>query len=70
MTDIREIGIKSGYMCHPLREKFARGELDAYRFSISCKSYKKFYEDIMRLSSLFPTCQLAQKMNKFIKKIH
>jgi hypothetical protein len=69
MEDIREIGIKCGYLCHPLREKYAYGKFDVYRFSISSKDYKKFYKDILELSKSFPTCTLAQKMERFSKRI-
>ncbi len=69
MEDMKEIGIKCGYLCHPLREKYAYGKFDVYRFSISIKSYSKFYEDINKLSKLFPTCDLAHKMERLIKKI-
>jgi len=69
MNDIREIGIKCGYICHPLREKYAYGKFDVYRFSISSKDYKKFYKDILELSKSFPTCTLAQKMDRLFKRI-
>lgn len=69
MSDIREIALKCGYLCHPLREKYAYGKFDVYRFSISIKSYKKFYEDIIKLSNSFPTCTLAQKMDRLTNKI-
>lgn len=69
MNDIREIGIKCGYLCHPLREKYAYSKFDVYRFGISSKDYKKFYEDILELSKSFSTCTLAQKMEKLSKKI-
>ncbi len=69
MEDIREIGIKCGYICHPLREKYAYGNFDVYRFSISSKDYKKLYKDILELSKSFPTCTLAQKMEKLSKRI-
>jgi len=69
MSDIREIGIKCGYLCHPLREKYAYGKFDVYRFSISSKDYKKFHKDILELSKSFPTCTLAQKMEKLSKRI-
>lgn len=70
MEDIREIGIKCGYLCHPIREKYAHTKFDVYRFSISSRSYNKFYEDILKLSKLFSTCNLAQKQEKLIKRIH
>lgn len=69
MTGIRDISIKCGYLSHPLREKYAYGKFEVYRFSISSKSYKKFYEDMTRLTVLFPTCYLAQKQEKLIGKI-
>lgn len=69
MTDIREVSIKCGYLSHPLREKYAYGKFDVYRFSISCKSYKKFYKDILKVSKSFHTCYLAQKQEKLIEKI-
>ena len=50
-------------------EKYAYGKFDVYRFSISKKSYGKLYEDILNLSKLFPTCNLAQKQDKLIKQI-
>ncbi len=67
--DIREIAIKCGYLCHPIRKKFARGKFDVYRFSISSKSYDKFYKDMLKLCKSFPTCNLSQKMKKFTKRI-
>lgn len=69
IEDIREIGIICEYLCHPLRKKYTYGKFDVYRFSISSKSYNKFYEDMIRLSALFPTCHLAQKQEKLIKRI-
>ena len=69
MKDIRDIGIKCGYLCHPLREKYAYNKFDVYRFSISSKDYKKFYKDILNLSKLFPTCTLIHKMGRLTKKI-
>lgn len=69
MTDVREIAIKCKYLCHPLREKYAYGKFDAYRFSISIKSYDKFHKDIINLANSFPTCTLAQKMEKLANKI-
>ena len=69
MEDIREVGLKCGYLCHPLREKYAYGKFDVYRFSISSKDYEKFYGDILELSKSFPTCTLAQKMEKLSKRI-
>ncbi|MBU0958380.1 MAG: hypothetical protein KKB31_00400, partial [Nanoarchaeota archaeon] len=69
MADIREIGIKCGYLCHPIREKYAYGKFDVYRFSISSKSYNKLHNDILKISKLFPTCTLAQKQEKLTKKI-
>jgi hypothetical protein len=70
MNDVREIGMKCGYLCHPLREKYAYGKFDVYRFSISSRDYNKFYKDINTLSLEFPTCTLAQKMEKLAKRIH
>ena len=70
MKDIKQIGIKCEYLCHPLREKYAYGKFDAYRFSISSKSYKDFYEDILKLFRLFPTCDLAQKQERLVRRIH
>ncbi len=69
MNDIREIGIKCKYLCHPLRKKYAYGKFDVYRFSISKKSYKDLYKDILELSKSFPTCNLAQKMGRLTKRI-
>jgi len=70
MNDVREISIKCGYQTHPLREKYARGKFDVYRFSISSKSYNRFYQDIINLSKKFPSCTLVHKMDKITKKIH
>ncbi len=70
LNDIREIAIECGYISHPIRKKFAYGRFDVYRFSISSKSYKRFYSDLKELSILFPTCSLAHKNEKLIKKIH
>jgi len=69
IEDIKEIGIKCGYLCHPIREKYAYGKFDVYRFSISIKSYDKFHSDILKLSKLFPTCTLVQKQEKLTKRI-
>ncbi len=69
MNDIRSIGIKCGYIYHPIRKKYAYGKFDVYRFSISSKSYNKLYEDMKELSSIFPTCTLAHKNNKFTQRI-
>ncbi len=70
MEDVREVAIKCGYLCHPIRKKYAYGKFDVYRFSISSKSYNKFYKDILVLSKEFPTCNLAQKQEKLVKRIH
>ena len=70
LSDIREIAIKCNYICYQIREKYAYGKFDVYRFSISSKSYKQLNSDIMKLSRLFPTCTLAQKMERLIKRIH
>lgn len=70
MEDIRQIGIKCGYLCHPIRKKYAYGNFDVYRFSISSKSYGRLYKDILNISKSFPTCNLAQKQEKLIKRIH
>ncbi len=70
IKDIREISIKCGYLSHPIREKYAYGKFDVYRFSISSKNYNQFHDDIIKLSSLFPTCNLAQKQEKLTKRIH
>ncbi len=69
LEDIREIAIKCSYLCHPIRKKYAYGKFDVYRFTISSKSYNKFYEDMVKLSSLFSTCHLAQKTEKLIQRI-
>ncbi len=69
IKDIREIGIKCKYLCHPIRKKYAYGKFDVYRFSISIKSYKKFYSDLINLSEVFPTCDLAHKMERLTKRI-
>ena len=68
--DIREISMKCGYLSHPIREKYAYGKFEVYRFSISSKSYKKFYSDLIELSKKFPKCDLGHKMDKFTKRIH
>ncbi|MBN2420996.1 hypothetical protein JXB27_01825 [Candidatus Woesearchaeota archaeon] len=70
IEDVREIGIKCGYICYEIKEKYAYGKFDCYRFNISSKSYKDMYADIKRISKSFPTCDLAQKMRRFIEKIH
>ena len=69
LEDIREISIKCGYISHPIREKYAHGKFDVFRFSISSKSYSKLNEDLDRLSKLFPTCTLVQKHNKLIRRM-
>ena len=68
--DIRETGIKCGYLCHPIREKYAYKIFDAYRFSISSKSYKQLNNDLRKVSQRFPTINLAHKTEKFVKRIH
>ena len=69
MDGIREISIKCGYLSHPLRKKYAYGKFDVYRFSISSKSYDKFYNDMTKLSNLFSTCNLAHKTERLVKRI-
>ena len=69
IKDIREVAIKSGYICHPIRKKYAYGKFDAYRFSISSKSYEQLHSDIEELSALFPTCSLAHKTKNLIRRI-
>ena len=69
MNDIRGIGIKCGYLCHPLREKYAYNKFDVYRFTISSKSYIKLYLDIQKLNRKFPSCNLAQKAESLTKRI-
>mgnify|MGYP001575516792 CR=1 FL=1 len=69
MTDIREISIKCGYIAHPLREKYAYGKFDVYRFSISSKNYVQFYKEMKKLSALFPTCDLAHKTERLTERI-
>ncbi|MBW2976884.1 hypothetical protein KY347_05550 [Candidatus Woesearchaeota archaeon] len=69
LEDIREVTIKCGYICHDIKEKFARGKFDCYRFSISSKGCDKLYNDIVHLSKYFPTCNLAHKMEKLEKQI-
>ena len=65
LNDVREIAVSCGYLCHPIREKYARGKLDCYRFSISSKSYCLLSNDIRALVKIFPTCSLAQKQHLF-----
>lgn len=69
IDDIKEIAVKCGYLCHPIREKYAYGKFDVYRFSISSKSYNQLYKDMINLTKLFPTCSLAQKTNRLMKRI-
>jgi len=69
MQDIKEIGEKCRYLCHPIREKYAYGKFDVYRFSISSKNFNKLHSDIKRISAIFPTCYLCQKMEKLTKRI-
>lgn len=68
LEDIHEIAIICGYLCHPIREKYAYKKFDCYRFNISSKSFTKLAEDINILSSTFPTCDLAQKQHKLVRK--
>ncbi|MEK6951859.1 MAG: hypothetical protein AABX29_02485 [Nanoarchaeota archaeon] len=70
LEGIREVTIKCGYIAHPIREKYARGKFDCYRFSISSKSYNELYSDLKVLSDRFPTCSLAHKSERLIKQIH
>ena len=72
ISDIHEIALKCNYLCHPIREKYAYGKFDVYRFSISSKSYKDLYEDLENITKSFPTCNLAQKqylLNQRIQKL-
>lgn len=69
LNDVREIAIKCGYECHVIREKYAYGRFDVYRFSISSKSYHKLNDDLNKLSLSFPTCSLAHKTDRFVKRI-
>jgi len=69
LNDIRDISLKCGYICHPIREKYAHGRFDVFRFSISSKSYNRLNEDLIELSKLFPTCNLVQKKDKLLKRI-
>ncbi|MFH1308081.1 MAG: winged helix-turn-helix domain-containing protein [archaeon] len=65
LRDIREIAIKCGYKCRKIREKYAYGNFDSYRFLISSESYLKLYEDILSLKTNFPFCDLAHKNDSF-----
>jgi len=69
LNNIREIAIKCNYISYNIREKYAYGRFDVYRFSISSKSYDKFNSDINRISKVFPTCTLVQKSEKLINRI-
>lgn len=69
LEDIREIAIKCGYKCYSIKEKYARGKLDCYRFSISSGTYNALYNDIFELSKNFQTCNLAHKMERLAKQI-
>ncbi|MAG45280.1 MAG: hypothetical protein CMH63_00720 [Nanoarchaeota archaeon] len=69
LSDIKEICDKIGYISHPIREKYARGKFDVYRFNISIRSYKQINSDINKLFKNFPNCNLAQKRNKLLQKI-
>jgi hypothetical protein len=70
ILDIKEISEQLGYLTHSLREKYAYGRFDVYRFSISSKSYRKLWDDIAKLSSKFPQCDLCHKMGALSKRIH
>jgi len=61
ISDIQELAVKLEYIVFPIKEKFARGKLDSYRFYISLKSAIKFNQDIISLSEAFPTCDLIHK---------
>jgi len=65
LADIREVAQKIDYKCLPIREKYARGVLDCYRFSISPQSYLKMCEDLDALIACFPTCDFAHKTDLF-----
>ena len=69
LEDIMKIAVKCGYKCYDIKEKFARGKLDCYRFSISSSSYNELYSNILNLSNIFPTCNLAHKMEKLENQI-
>lgn len=69
LDDIKEITIKCGYKCYDIKEKYARGKFDCYRFSISSSSYNMFYDDIVELSKIFPTCSLVHKMERLENQI-
>ena len=69
IKDISGIAIRCGYICYPIREKYARGNFDTYRFNISIRSFKNFYDDLNNLSEKFPTCTLVQKQERLAKKI-
>ena len=69
IEDVKEIGDKVGYLCHPIRKKYARERFDVFRFNISIKSYKQIHLDIQNLSKGFPNCNLAHKNYKLLEKI-
>lgn len=69
LSDIHDIGEHCGYICHPIREKYACKKFDCYRFSISSYSYPQIKSDIARISQIFPTCDLAHKTAIFLEKI-
>lgn len=70
LEDIREIAIKCGYKCYKIKEKYAYGKFDCYRFNISSESYETLYNDIINLSQNLPTCGLAHKMKRLKRQIH
>jgi len=69
INDIRQIALKCGYKCYSIKEKYARGNFDSYRFNISIHSYLKMNEDILKLKERFPTCDFAHKQKVFDKWI-
>ena len=69
LKDIKEIALKCGYICNPIREKYVYGKFDVFRFSISSKSYKKLFNDVFLLSNKFPTCDFAHKQKILNEKV-
>ena len=54
LKDIKEITLKLGYSCRPIRKKYRYGKFDSYRFLICSENHVKLYEDLLNLTKKFP----------------
>jgi DNA-binding transcriptional ArsR family regulator len=62
LEDIKEIGNSLGYLCRGPKVK-SRNHTKDFRVYISNKSANKLFEDIKKISAIFPTCDLAHKQD-------